>query len=169
MEQADVPPARRKIFRYHDGQRWRWADPMRIRRILQKETGGDFWHVYDLAAEVPRRLAAGAKFDQRCREALERGEEVPDEEARPEPPDGEHFEAQEAILDATRAAFDMPPFDPETGSGATEEVCREALSAWMDWLEGKADAGDELRPTSPASVASRQDTDLPMADFVPWS
>lgn len=41
------------------------------------------------------------------------------------------------LVDAVRQAFEMAPFDPATGRGATEEDCRRALRSFSDFLEKK--------------------------------
>lgn len=45
--------------------------------------------------------------------------------------------AQERVVAGVRAAFDMAPFDPATGAGATDADCLAALRAWEDWLAAK--------------------------------
>jgi len=157
-------PQQRQVFGYHDGQRERYADPLRVRRLLQKETGGELWHVWALANGVQQALGAVARFDRQCREAAEQGLPAPDEASRPEGPTGEMFDAEEALLDAARVAFDLPPFDPDTGTGATEEVCRDCLAAWLDFVSKKNDEDGGSPTSSSAAAAGPPDCATPMPD-----
>lgn len=60
-------------------------------------------------------------------------------------------EAEEKLDEAIRIAFRMVPFDPLTGSGATENHCRAALAAYADFLEKKNPSGATLPSPSPSS------------------
>lgn len=144
------PAESRNVFSYHDGQRQRYADPLRVRRLLQKETGGELWHVWSLANEVQKALGRMARAERSPAEAGATAE-------LPEGPSAEMFAAEEALLDAARVAFDLPPFDPDTGEGATEEVCRRCLSSWLDWLSKKNEPDDGSPTTSSAAVDGHPD------------
>jgi len=56
------------------------------------------------------------------------------------------------LVEATRSAFAMQPFDPTTGQGATEEHCRLALEALWECLAKKKPTAASS-PTSPAPTA----------------
>lgn len=45
--------------------------------------------------------------------------------------------AVERLMPVLREAFDMAPFDPATGQGATEGDCLAALAAWQAWMQAK--------------------------------
>lgn len=45
--------------------------------------------------------------------------------------------AAEQFLGAVRVAFDAAPFDPATGSGATEVQLRQVWDAWLAWNSKK--------------------------------
>lgn len=41
------------------------------------------------------------------------------------------------LVEAVRLVFDMVPFDPAAGTGATDEDCLAALRSWQGWLAKK--------------------------------
>lgn len=41
------------------------------------------------------------------------------------------------IAEAVRVAFEMAPFNPQTGAGATVKDCYAVLKAWNRWLQEK--------------------------------
>jgi len=45
--------------------------------------------------------------------------------------------ALERLADAARFAFDLAPFDPATGAGATEPDCLAAVESWAAWMRAK--------------------------------
>lgn len=59
--------------------------------------------------------------------------------------------AGERLMDAVRHALQLPPFDPETGDGATEEDCRDALAAFDAFMQkksGSSPTGSAWEPPS---------------------
>ena len=41
------------------------------------------------------------------------------------------------MIDVVREAFPMVPFDGDTGEGATDRDCLDALNAWRTWMNAK--------------------------------
>lgn len=62
----------------------------------------------------------------------------------------EKLDAQNRIIEATREAFMMEPFDSETGEGATEQDCLVALTNFLDWIKKKGpNTGNSLSGSAP--------------------
>lgn len=55
-------------------------------------------------------------------------------------------EAETALCDLVREAFAVPKFDPESGTGYTDEMCLELLKEFLEYVQGK---GWASRPSSP--------------------
>ena len=47
----------------------------------------------------------------------------------------ERFEAMERLIDASRAVFEMAPFDPGTGGGATDTDCLNVVRDFLHWID----------------------------------
>jgi hypothetical protein len=67
------------------------------------------------------------------------------------------------LIEATRAAFEMLPFDPLTGQGARDEHCLKALWDLWEWTE-KNGSGAVSSPSG-----SRPSTSIPSSDPSPTS
>ena len=65
--------------------------------------------------------------------------------------------AEEAIVRAGRAAFDLKPIDPKTGEGIGDAKVIEAVTAFARWLRGK----DSPVQSGPNSAPC---TDCPQTD-----
>jgi hypothetical protein len=63
-----------------------------------------------------------------------------------------NLEAYASLYAAVRAAFPMVPFDPATGSGATESDCQKALDSLLSWLEKKNGSIPGLQTSSSQPV-----------------
>lgn len=68
----------------------------------------------------------------------------------------EHLPAQEQFLGAVREAFDLPPFDPATGAGATEETVLGLWAGWQAWVKKNG-------PSTPNSPTTSRPTATPQA------
>ena len=104
----------RLIYRYHDGEKERCADPLAVRRKLIQSAGGDLGRLADAAAvkEQPAPDADG-------------GAEI----AR--------LDAEERLLKVIRFGFELPDFDPTTGAGCTEAMCWAVWDDYWKFIEGE--------------------------------
>lgn len=135
-------PEERSIFKYHNGEKEIWADPLAIRRQLTLAFGGDPDAALD-AAQPPVYVKA------------------PDGSEPPVNPVAEVHAARGLgrLMEGVREAFGMTPFDPDSGKGATEEQCMKALQAYLDFLESKKKLPEDSptpstlteQPSSPSS------------------
>jgi hypothetical protein len=100
----------RNVFKYQDGGRDVYADPLVVYRSFVGALGGD-----------PEPYLAAARNESR------------------EPADFmSRLEAEGKLAEASRVAFGLPAFDPGTGEGATEAFCLDTLYSFLEWLEGNA-------------------------------
>lgn len=63
--------------------------------------------------------------------------------------------ATERLMAAVVYAFDMVPFNPQTGEGALEKHCNAALNSFVAWIEEKKNPVESLL-TSPLDLDSFQ-------------
>lgn len=47
-------------------------------------------------------------------------------------------QAKDRLVAAVRSAFEMAPFDPDSGRGAVEADCWAALNSFLEWSEKNA-------------------------------
>lgn len=64
-------------------------------------------------------------------------------------PEPVRFEATERVVDAVIRSFDLKPFDPATGEGATEDDCFTILDVYQEWLEGEEKAAEKTPMSQP--------------------
>jgi hypothetical protein len=121
VSDQEQPPPR-AIFRYYDGCAFRWGDPLAINRMLIQACGGD-----------PNVLLQASKVRKDGSNVAEAAEAA------------QHFSG------AVRQAFQMVPFIPETGEGATESDCDQAFIDYSAFLE-KKNPNSARMPTSPPST-----------------
>lgn len=106
----------RRVFQYHDGSALVWGDPLHVHREMSLVLGGE-----------SGKLISDWSYS---------------------PPDGQEPDpglqanallAERRLVEAVRAVFKMAPFDPQTGQGATDTHCAEALNAWLEyeWAQKK--------------------------------
>jgi len=136
------PENERKCFRYYDGRREVYGDPLQVRRKLILACGGDFtklWNEYffNPGEKWPDseddRYTAEEKSAGLLRQAL----------------------AGETLIPAARLAFGMDPVDPDTGEGGAEEDCDRALVAWGVFCEElKKKRETRASPTSSSSATA---------------
>lgn len=115
----------RKIFKYNDGQKDRYADPLAIRRALIRESGGQFWTWWD-DCEEPKAASFSSELTA---EQLEHARAL-------------HASlyisaaaAQERFLSVVRAVFKMPELNPDTGEGVVEDECWRVIREYDEFLE----------------------------------
>lgn len=106
----------KNIFRYFNGEKEVYGDPLRIQRDLYLKLGDPD--------------AAFKAADE-----------------------GNDFYAQNTIVDNAREAFHMVPFNPETGTGATDEDVEAALTALFSYFEKKS-LNSATKPSSEPSTTS---------------
>jgi hypothetical protein len=114
--------------------------------IEQRQIFGPYWNgqarVYGDPVRLKRRLDHAA-----------RGELPKWIERWNDPSHPQHHEALDALLGAARWAMELVPFDPATGSGATDDEAEFALRQLLEWLEGKGPRA-ETSPTSSRPTAT---------------
>ena len=95
------------------------GDPLRIYRTLLLHCRGDINQVIsDSHATIPAQYSPeGTKLSDEQPDLLKR------------------YQSTDLLISATRAAFNMVPFDPQTGTGATDALCLSVFDTFMEWLE----------------------------------
>lgn len=96
-------PDVRDIFSFRDGDVVRYTDPHRVRRLLHAHLGGSLEQIISTA------------------------------NSKTEVPPPVWSDAWEHLVAAVIIAFDLMPFDPATGKGATENWCRQLLTDFFSW------------------------------------
>lgn len=110
------PDAERLVFRFRDGSRKRWADPIAVERGLIEALGRDWRQVLvDLAKPVPQGLVGEQRIEAESR--------VEDLRAR--------------VLRATHAAFGTTPLTDVDGrpSGLTEVEAFDLLGGFLRFCD----------------------------------
>ena len=115
----------REIFRYSDGLRNRCGDPLAIYRKLNHLCGGDVNEVYRNTRKGIPEPPKDLPDDQFEAWEAENPPSVEDEPTR--------FQASETLLAAIREAFQMAPFNIETGEGADDADCMDAFNAYCEF------------------------------------
>jgi len=64
------------------------------------------------------------------------------------------FPAKEKLIEATTQAFELAPFDPQTGLGMQEEDVWAILNAFLDWVAKKKVSGENSPSLSPPTDGS---------------
>jgi len=120
---------RRLIFRYWDGLRGRWADPIALNRELDK-AGGEHWaahlDVLSISARIDE-LKLDGNMQRNQAKALD--------------------ESTQDLVRIVRTAFALPAFESSSGLGLTEAECIDLLAGYLNWM---AQAESDTRP-SPSS------------------
>lgn len=130
----------RRCFQYADGTgQDRWADPLKVRRIMLRETGGLLDATWEKAAEMWRILRM-------------RAPEHDSDWKRP-PVTPEMIACEDILLSAARKAFNLPAFDPATGGGSVDSDVITVLRSWSAWV-GKCAAAGGSGQTSAAPTDS---------------
>lgn len=131
MSEGEGGANHRNIFSYFNGSTTVYGDPLTIHRHLTRALDGD-----------PNRVIG----ETHAGLAGER-ENYPDEEswqaalAQEVATAPMRVDAGERLIGAIRGVFGMVPFDPATGSGATEKHCMDALEAFVALVEKKNRTG----------------------------
>lgn len=128
----------RLIFQYPsiDGTMQLFADPLAVRRKLLARTGGKI-----------------DEFVDRQRLMFSTSQEINNGSTQEADP-GIFIEgsaAEEMIVAAVVHAFDLPPFDPTTGGGATQEYCLLLFDSFNEWREQKKTSGETTQGSSHAT------------------
>lgn len=125
----DYTEQERLVFRYHDGGRERFADPLPLYRALVKGLRG---------------AALGGEGG--LLEQLEQGDEYL------------AGDAAAKLFPAVAAAFGLEPFDPDTGQGCTERMLYRVLLDFLAYLDDAKKAPGSSPtcspPTEPGSAAA---------------
>ena len=116
----------RRVFKYHDGEKEVYGDPLALRMKIFIATNGD---PNSLSNKVFVPLT----------------HETPQEQLL------EAFRAQKQIAEIVQKVFNMKPFDPATGSGATIEHCQMIWRMFGRFLAGEKKNTVKLPTASPSS------------------
>lgn len=132
----------KEIFKYNNGREDIFGDPV---DLMEKFV-----------------IACGGNYQQRMKDAFP--------EPYPEQPEANAVvgQAKQFLIAAVRKTFDLVPFDPRTGSGATAQTAYDTIHSFMNfWFKKKestepapmsptpSDSAD-LSPTTTSSVDSGQ-------------
>ena len=117
------PESERLIFEYAVAGVKRFADPLAVRRALLRASLGEFDQIdRESRDRPPAPDGAGGWVEQGPEDA---GAVLAREDAR------------EKLHRVVCAAFGLPPFDPDSGAGATEAESSALLDRFMDFMAGK--------------------------------
>jgi len=150
------------VFSYELDEKQRFADPVKVRRTLLEVTSGRLWgivqeinrtnNVIDDANKHIERLTADLsanpptedeiKFDQTKRtttpfDQLPRTVQLEAYTGQLAITTQRVAQHEGVLAEAAVTAFDLPPFDPETGEGTTEIEALLILRAYLEYAEGK--------------------------------
>ncbi len=131
----------RNIFRYWDGSRNRYADPVVIGTKLE-EFDPDYQDKLNLIAESPSKIPPGNIRDEMVKKQKE---------------------AMQHLAKMSRSVFGVPPMDDKTGIGATDGECIRIIAGYFLFMEGLARSA-KLFPDSQRSVS-----DSPADSLIPSS
>ena len=120
-------PEERQVFGYFDGQQDRMGDPFAVRRRLDAQLGNVNRVLQECHADYPPPQPVGWEKDW-----------PPPDWHPPEAAVMDAAAARGRLVEAVRIAFEMAPFDPETGTGALESDCNEAFRAYSDFSQKKS-------------------------------
>ena len=120
----------RNVFFYLE----RWFDPLRVWRRLQQATQGELRQLLALAQtpKVPDDLP-------------------PEEKEAVQQVTPQQMAARDRLLEAVPHAFELPPFDPSTGTGLLEEQAMGLLFQYLAWMEEKKTKPSPSPTSSPTS------------------
>jgi hypothetical protein len=132
---AAFPERQRLVYRYHNGAKEVFADPLVLRRKMIQAGRGELNQILREAVEPAAPTEEGADSGDAGGGG---GVGVADECVR--------LQAQERRAQIVYEAFGLVPFDPETGGGVTEIEAIAVLHDFLGWLEGNASrAGNSPR------------------------
>lgn len=131
----------RAIFRYWNGKRHVWGDPVLLYERLAAETGGD---PVGLLEKADGRVELPPELTLEQRQAAQ---------------DSLKVQANEQIRAAVRSAFAMVPWNPEADkpedAGATAQECDDALDALYAFFDDqKKSAGDMPASEAPSETSA---------------
>lgn len=126
----------RGVFKYHNGVKEVWGDPLQIfRRLEYALQGGAIALIRQAFLPPPKYKPPSEEGPDRDSYEQTYGQLKADYILRTS-------EAKERLVPAVRQAFGMPPLvqdidkNPE-GKGATEEDCLNAIEAWVRYQDAK--------------------------------
>lgn len=101
----------RDIFKYNNGEKEVFGDPMAIDRTIRARLGNPA-KIIEQVNSIDLNTADSPQLSQ-------------------------GLQAQETMCVAVREAFGLKPFDPETGKGATESHCFAVWAQFVNFLDEK--------------------------------
>jgi hypothetical protein len=116
------------VFEYTYRDETRFADPLRVRRLLLQHTDGRAWtYVRDLAVRKAEKteIENNQDLSPEQREAHLAINRV------------ESANLEGILATAAVEAFDLPEFDPSDGTGTTELEALTLLQGYMEFAAGK--------------------------------
>jgi hypothetical protein len=152
----------RDVFGFRVGEQQRYADPVRIRRLLLEQTAGRMWAIVqevnrtnqliDYSQERVNRLLADLRDNPPTdvEKTFDRNNlSTTPFDQLPRAVQLESFTGQQAVnaqklasyegvmADAALYAFELPPFVPATGEGTTDGEALSVLRDYLGYAEGK--------------------------------
>ena len=125
----------RCIFRYYDGSRTRYADPVEI-GVRLEEIDPDYQDKLDLIARDAEKIPPGPARDDFRKSQID---------------------AARKIADMTRKAFGISPLSSDGGGMSQGEVAN-VLAQYLIFMEGLARAARLFRDSQSAASGSPQDS-----------
>jgi len=129
-------PDPKKTFRYWDGHKWRYADPLEVWSMLDKGTEQDGGALALLKAVAAKDPPPGTTGDML---KLYRAKQ---------------FKAADTLSLVAGAVFGLPAFNTASGEGLTRADRVALVGGFLDYLGGLAAASRPLASSSPQPVVS---------------
>lgn len=132
MQLSDFTEEQRKVFDFHDGERQRFADPLRLRRQLVQRLG-------DPAALVAKMNRTNAAMGDSATIM-------------------EGLAATDQLVAGARDVFGMPSIDEATGKGTTDAMVLGVLRHFFRFCGGPRIDAAPPQPTSPSTASTAEST-----------
>ncbi len=148
-----VPPSPERIFRFWDGSDWAYLDPLEIQQGLTLALGGDPDSVIEATRERRPKINKTTGQQEMQPKRDDDGNPIP---GTMEPVTELNYDvaypAIKKLVTAVREVFGIPSVDRKTGQGVGQQVVRQALNDFLDFLDQKKSSTESM-PTSPLPSA----------------
>lgn len=131
----------KNIFRFNNGERDVYADPLVLRDRLFTVSLGEFWNLRD----KERKIATANDDPTIIMEGIK---------------------AREHLIYIGREVFQMIPFDDTTGKGATAEECLKVTDEFLTFLAQKKTKHAPPPTTSPPTASTPQPPTAEIMDIM---
>jgi hypothetical protein len=158
-------PKERRIYKWHDGQKWRVADPMAIERSMSRQLGAN-WEELHVPMRKYAEFAAAHAAAARVAAAREESQEPSEADLKaaafdPGPALWNDLsqkcqDSAEKLAAATRVAFNLPELTIDEAGDVTgweERQLLDLLTDWVIYMRGLAAAAAPL-PQRPLNLDS---------------